>query len=360
MATHSSEGKVELMLRRYLAGERLTAEEYDTLLSGWACDPVRAKALGIPQLTLTFIKQQLDDVQTLYPQLDQFCRDVLHWQSCPLETLWNLWLPLAHWLRQRLSNSPTIHGILGGQGTGKSTLVAILAEILKLWGVRVCCLSLDDLYLTYLERSQLQQQDPRLRWRGPPGTHDVALGLSTLKQLRQAHPTNPVEVPRFDKSLHNGAGDRTSPEIITGVDAVLFEGWFVGIRPIDPQQFDAVPNLVGPSGGSSKLNFDYPFAHDCNARLFSYLPLWDELDTLTLLKPLDYRLSQQWRRQAEHQMMASGRRGMGDQEINQFVEYFWQALHPELFIPALLHEPGHVDLVIEVNPDHSPGKIYCP
>ncbi|MFM7614146.1 MAG: ATP-binding cassette domain-containing protein, partial [Synechococcales cyanobacterium] len=43
-----------------------------------------------------------------------------------------------------------------------------------------------------------------------------------------------MTVPRFDKSALCGMGDRTTPEIIDQVDIVLFEGWFVGVLPIDP------------------------------------------------------------------------------------------------------------------------------
>ena len=103
--------------------------------------------------------------------------------------------------------------------------------ILQQLGYRTLSLSLDDLYKTYSDRLVLKQQDPRLIWRGPPGTHDIDLGLNVLDQIRQCK--SPVMVPRFDKSAYSGAGDRTTPEIVTDVDIVLFEGWFVGVRPID-------------------------------------------------------------------------------------------------------------------------------
>ncbi|MEM6403721.1 MAG: glycerate kinase, partial [Cyanobacteria bacterium P01_D01_bin.116] len=71
----------------------------------------------------------------------------------------------------------------------------------------------------------------------------------------------------------------------------------------------------------------------------------------------DYRLSLEWRKQAEHQMKASGKTGMTDLEIEEFVNYFWKALHPELFIKPLI-ESSSVDLVIEINSNHSFGKIF--
>ncbi len=273
-----------------------------------------------------------------------------------LLSLWNLWLPLAMQLassRQQLGR-PLIQGILGGQGTGKTTLGAVLRLILKQLGYHTLSVSLDDLYKTYAERQRLQEQDSRLIWRGPPGTHDVEPGLQLLDQLRSSNPANPILVPRFDKSAWGGAGDRTIPEPVENVDIVLFEGWFVGARPIDPAVFDAqTPEPIQSLG-------DRAFARDMNDRLKDYLPLWERLDRLMILYPTDYRLSQQWRRQAEQEMIATGKSGMTDAQVNEFVEYFWKALHPELFITPLTKNPNLVDLVIEINPDRTPGAVYRP
>lgn len=273
-----------------------------------------------------------------------------------LTSLWNVWLPLALQMaasRQQLGR-PFIQGILGGQGTGKTTLAAVLRLIFTHLGYRSLSLSLDDLYKTYAERQRLQQQDSRLIWRGPPGTHDVDLGLQVLEQLRSPHRTEPILVPRFDKSAWQGAGDRTTPERVDDVDIVLFEGWFVGVRPINPTRFDA------QTPAPIQTPADRAFARDMNEQLKEYLPLWERLDQLMLLYPSDYRLSQQWRRQAEQQMIASGKSGMSDSQVQRFVEYFWKSLHPELFITPLTRYPSYVDLVVEINCDRTIAQIYRP
>jgi D-glycerate 3-kinase len=79
-----------------------------------------------------------------------------------------------------------------------------------------------------------------------------------------------------------------------------------------------------------------------------------------VLNPVDYRLSKQWRKQAEQEMIARGKSGMRDAEIEQFVDYFWKSLHPELFIIPLIHHPQRTDLVVDINADHSVGNIYKP
>ncbi len=294
---------------------------------------------------------QAEQFRQAYRAIAPLCQDELGWDVVPLDLLWGLWLPLAEWLKQcwRLHSRPLIQGILGGQGTGKSTLARLLRGILAADGLRVVCLSIDDLYKTWGDRQQLQQADPRLRWRGPPGTHDVDLGIQTLQALRQGK--SPVLLPRFDKSLHQGQGDRTAPEPVSGADLVLFEGWFVGLRPIDSAAFDDAPLPILTAA-------DRAFARDCNTRLADYLPLWNLLDGLIVLRPDDYRLSQQWRKQAEHRMAAAGRPGMSDAEIDQFVEYFWRSLHPALFYPPLLRDSEQVDWVVEVRADRQVDRVW--
>lgn len=310
----------------------------------------RQKATGIRATTVgAVVERRVRQLRVIYPHLNQFCQ-TLGWQRCPLDLLWQLWLPLAEQISVwKTESDPLLVGILGAQGTGKTTLTLILTEILQLFQLQVCRISIDDLYKTYAERQQLQQVDPRWRWRGPPGTHDVELGLSILQQLRQAQ--FPVAVPRFDKSAYAGAGDRTEAELVMAADVVLFEGWFVGVQPIDPQAFATAPPPIVTAA-------DREFARDVNLQLQNYLPLWNLLDRLIVLYPADYRFSQQWRQQAEQQMIATGRAGMSDAEISEFVSYFWRSLHPDLFVKPLLEDAERVDLVIEIDADHRPQAIY--
>lgn len=281
--------------------------------------------------------------------------------------LWSLWLPLALQIEdaQRRLGAPYVQGILGAQGTGKSTLADILQLLLGCLGQRAVSLSIDDLYLRYSERQVLAQQDSRLVWRGPPGTHDVALGLQTLAALTSESGES-VAVPRFDKSKWGGQGDRTRPLMVCAPTVILFEGWFVGVQPL--------PDAVIDSDG---FDFPYPivsaadrqFAKDCNRRLREYLPLWAYLDSLIVLSPEDYRLSVQWRQAAEHNMQATGKPGLSPDEITQFVHVFWKALHPELFITPLTLNQARPSrklgkektrLVVDICPDHRIKSLYLP
>ena len=278
--------------------------------------------------------------------------------SATLPLLWHYWLPLAQSLahQQQKIARPFIQGLLGGQGTGKTTLGIVLNILLRLLGKTFLSISLDDIYKSYADRQKLRDRRPDLIWRGPPSTHDIDLGIQVLQQLRDLNPDHPqpIEIPRFDKSLYNGAGDRIEPEISDGADIILFEGWFVGMRPLP---ISAFRNFVPPILSES----DREFALECNANLYNYLPLWECLDSLIVLVPEDYQYSLQWRLAAEHNLVNLGKTGMSDSEITQFVEYFWKALHPELFMPCMIdrnYPASCADLVVEISRSHLPTKIY--
>jgi D-glycerate 3-kinase len=289
------------------------------------------------------------------PQLQTFFAD-RQWGDDWILPLWTVWLPLAmqlaDWRQRSGTTAPHAIGFLGGQGSGKTTLTALLKCLLESQGYRVLAWSLDDLYLPYADRLALRKRDPRLIWRGPPGTHDVALGQAILAQLQAGAG---AMIPRFDKSAHNGAGDRVGFESCDPVDFVLFEGWCVGARPVALRVLEQ-PELPEPI----RTGADRAFAQAMNLALHEYLPLWAMLDRLVVLQLGDYRWSLPWRQQAEQQMRAKGLAGMDDATVEQFVEYFWRSLHPELFITPLTQEPGWVDLVIVVGVDHRPERVYSP
>ncbi|NER36268.1 MAG: glycerate kinase [Oscillatoria sp. SIO1A7] len=363
------------ILEKWASGQRPGASELELLATWELAAARRARAFGI---TPENAREAIAERGYLFEAVNWFG---FARSETFLETLWILWLPLAIALskRQQELGRPLIQGIVGGQGTGKTTMTKILSLILSCQSDRsysppdsgppypglpyaprpyasrrVLSLSIDDLYKTYSDRQNLQKQDPRLVWRGPPGTHDIELGIETLDLLLSVSPqSDPIPVPRFDKSAWGGAGDRAEPEIVERADIILFEGWFVGVRPIEPANFDTAPAPIITES-------DRAFARDSNRRLQAYLPLWQRLDSLIVLYPTDYRLSVQWRQQAEREMVAAGKSGMSDEQIEEFVRYFWQALHPELFIAPLVNNPDRADLVVEINGDRTIREIYRP
>jgi len=107
-------------------------------------------------------------------------------------------------------------GIGGAPGSGKSTLAREAAEELG----DVLVVSLDDYYLSKTERAERG-----LKWRGPPGSHDVH-ALTTLLDRFRNHET-PLVVARFSPEID----DRVEPESIDRLPRVLIlEGMLLGHR----------------------------------------------------------------------------------------------------------------------------------
>jgi D-glycerate 3-kinase len=344
---------IQTIYRSWLSGHYPTAQDYETLLTNAiASEPW--PHLFDWSIDLALMHHRGGEFISIAPTILQKAATLnLNDENQVLSNLWHLWLPLAQRLQELKSNQtkPLIQGLLGGQGTGKTTLTQMLQVILQSWGYSCLCLSLDDLYLTYRDRELLRQQQPDLIWRGPPGTHDIPLGKRLLAELIKQKPS--IAIPRFDKSLHGGAGDRVESELIPAVNIVLFEGWFVGCRPINATLFDTAPAPITTEA-------DRQFARSINQSLQQYLPLWNYLDSLWILKPQDYRWSKLWRWEAEQAMKAQGKSGMDDQQLGQFVDYFWRSLHPQLFIDPLMHQPSRADLIIDLDRHHRPIKIYGP
>jgi D-glycerate 3-kinase len=339
---------------------KLSAAHQQYLTQALLGDPERAAALGI---TPGQILAQTQAWVQVFPSLEA------NWpQGLPplvdyLQPLWQLWLPASLQMiteQQRLDR-PLIQGIVGAQGAGKTTLCQLLQCLLTGLGYPTLSLSIDDFYKTFAERQALRQQDPRLSWRGPPGTHDLDLALQVLRQLRESS-DQPVAIPRFDKTAHQGAGDRSElTELAQGNKIILFEGWLIGARPIPPERFASAPPPIDSEA-------DRQFAREMNMGLQVYQPLWGQLDRLMVLDLADYQSSYQWRTQAEQAALGRGEGGMDKEAVTAFVTYFWRALHPQLFIKPLTQfssSPTNsaqppVHLVVEIQPDHQPGRAYRP
>lgn len=144
----------------------------------------------------------------------------------------------------RVSPPPFFLGISGPQGSGKTSLVTILAASLRAppHNLNVVVFSIDDIYLTNADQTALRELHPGnklVRHRGEPGTHDVKLGTQIFKSLKEQKET---KIPSYDKSVFNGKGDRINEadwEKVNGpYDIVIFEGWCVAFRPLSNEALE--------------------------------------------------------------------------------------------------------------------------
>jgi len=262
-----------------------------------------------------------------------------------------LYLPLADFLCQRATahGSTLLVGINGAQGAGKSTLCELLRIVLQYgFDKKAVVVSIDDLYLTRHERSELARDvHPLLQTRGVPGTHDVDMGLALFDHLQKLGNGEPLPCPRFDKARDDRAPRELWPTVTGPVDIVLFEGWCVGALPQPAADLATPVNSLEQDEDTSGAWRRY-----VNDRLADYAALFSRLDLLLMLKVPSMQSVFEWRSLQERKLAAraSGQesnRIMNAEQIRRFI------MHYERLTRWMLEEmPQRADLVMTLNADH--------
>jgi D-glycerate 3-kinase len=191
----------------------------------------------------------------------------------------------------------------GPVGAGKSRFCQQLIGLAQGLGLRLAVASIDDAYLPWEQRLVAMADNPFGVNRVPPGSHDCPLLVERLQRWRSG---GALRLPRFDKTLRDGAGDRVMEpdcsESSGSIDALVLEGWLMGCRPLGTAGLVAAGVAPGMELGLglSPLRADEAawLAH-WDRNLEAYGPLFALCNGLWLLRPLHWGLPRRWRFQAE-------------------------------------------------------------
>lgn len=188
-----------------------------------------------------------------------------------------------------------IIGVQGVQGSGKSTLVENLCKKNALYDA----ISFDDFYLSHdtLQKQFYFTREKRWQQRGNPGTHEIKLITSVLRDFKKR--SKDIRVPIYDKSVHSGQGDRVGFRHLSNDCNVLFiEGWCLGF--VSKGLNDVVDNKVKEYEGIHQF-----------------------IDALIILKPPHLEIVYEWREEAELSRR-NDKKGMSKEQIKKFVDmYMW-------------------------------------
>jgi D-glycerate 3-kinase len=213
---------------------------------------------------------------------------------------------------------PLVVGIQGVQGIGKTTLVAGLSSRLIQDGLKVVTFSIDDLYYSKeeLENLYLETQNPLYIGRGVPGTHDAELGSQILTRLKSQQPAS---VPKYNKALFNGKGDRESREkwsqYVPPYDVVLIEGWCLGYQALGRK------HLVAKLSSVDLRNATVEHILDMNERLKQFDSWLIHIDLMVYLLS-DVENVLKWRWQQEQELIKRHHSGMTKDELKHFLNRF--------------------------------------
>jgi len=235
--------------------------------------------------------------------------------------------------------------ISGVQGSGKSTLAAQVVELARARGLQAAALSIDDTYLTRAQRQRLADRiHPLLATRGPPGTHDLPLALSTLDAAKAGRA---FALPRFDKLADERVPEAQWQVRDTPLDLLVFEGWFLGT----PAEQDAA--LQAPLNALEReADGDGIWRRWCNQALANDYPaLWQRFDRLWFLQPPGFSVVPHWRWQQEQalQQASPGRTSMSRAQVERFVQFY-----ERISRQALRTLPALADRVIPLDAQRRP------
>ena len=250
--------------------------------------------------------------------------------------------------------TPLIVGVCGTQASGKSTACEQVAAHFTELGLSVGVLGLDDLYLGRTVRAELAERvHPLFATRGPPGTHDVELGIATLDAIKAGQG---AQLPRFDKRADEPLPTSDWPRLTGGCDVLLFEGWCVGAWAQDEKALAAPVNDLEREGDPESV-----WRRAYNAHLAGPTgELFQRLDRLVYLRPPSWKTVYGWRCEQEHAYLATDRTegapaAMTDAQVAHFISHY------ERMTRQMMAEmPARADLTIQLDAARDVVRVSRP
>jgi len=244
--------------------------------------------------------------------------------------LWGFALPLLTRLQRccETAGSRPLIALQAPVGAGKSTLARQLQQLAAVSGLRLVVASIDDAYHRWPARQRRLAGNPFGVTRVPPGSHDPALLLRAIAAWQGG---GALRLPRFDKTLRHGQGDRAGWNRCADADAVLLEGWLVGYAPVGQ---DGIRRWLAEQS-SDLSEAEQAWLPHWDRALADYQPLWQRCDSVWSLQPQQWSSVLRWRLQAEARQRRRGEQALAAMEVRALVRASLASLPASLYGPAL-------------------------
>ena len=260
-------------------------------------------------------------------------------------------IPACFWISSKAkSKNPFFLGLVGGQGTGKTTTSSILEIILKKYfKLNVFKISIDDFYKTRKERLNLSKKiHPLLMTRGVPGTHDINIMLDFFKKSK-SRKFEPFKLPKFNKAIDERCKKNQWYTLKKRPDVIIFEGWCVGAKAEKNSTLKKSINSMEKSKDTKLIWRKYVN----NELKLKYKKLYDQLDCLIYLKAQSFSLLQKWRLIQEKKLWLKNKNKktknkiMTKEDVLSFMQTY-QRVTQNMFKFA----PKYASIIFNLNSDH--------
>ena len=244
--------------------------------------------------------------------------------STHIKNLKKIYIPLAFWIYSKSKKKKfLIIGLSASQGSGKTTVAAILKIILKIFFKKnICVISIDDFYKTLRDRKKMaEQKHPLFKTRGVPGTHDINLIKNFFNFIKKKN-FKKIKLPKFDKSIDDRLKRKESwhhlkkkPEII------ILEGWCVGAKPQSNSLIKKPKNSLEKYEDKNLIWRKY-----VNERLKKdYKKLFNMIDHFIFMKIPNFKMVFKWRLLQERKLKKKSllsKKIMTYNEIKRFIMFY--------------------------------------
>ncbi len=248
-------------------------------------------------------------------------------------------LPLISYsIKQFLEDSkPRIIGISALPGSGKSTLGYVLEKISETRNFPIDVISIDDFYLPADDLDKAMKGNPWNAPRGLPGSHSLDDMHKTMDRFIDS---GELIVPKFDKSLRYGSGDRSGwyrsyPKVL------VIEGWFLGCNPLIRTKNESsilIENLE-PKLSLEEKNYRIQLQES----LFLYLPIWAKISKLFHIRAQEFNFTNSWKREQENNMFKIKGSSLSGNKLDSFIRMI------STCIPQESLQSIYADITININ-----------
>jgi D-glycerate 3-kinase len=240
------------------------------------------------------------------------------------KNLKKIYIPIAFWINNKWKKKgkTLLVGLSASQGSGKTTVAAILSIILKIFFKRnICVISIDDFYKTLSDRKKMAENKHLLfKTRGVPGTHDISLIKNFFVAIKKKK-FKKIKLPKFNKSIDDRLKKNNWYNIKKKPEIVILEGWCVGAKaksnsslqkPINFLEKNEDKNLIWRKFVNDRLKKEYK-------NVFSMI------DHFIFMKVPNFKMVFKWRLLQEKKLKKKSnykKKIMSYKEIERFIMFY--------------------------------------